>query len=84
MFQAPYICHENVNKEAGRAQTCPLSNILSGPLLEAGLFFFFSRALNTLSIYNKSSEAPLAEPRHAPEEAFSQGDYLRHLKAALT
>lgn len=45
---------------------------------------FFSRALNTLSIYNKSSKALLAEPRHAPDEAFSQGDYLRHLKAALT
>lgn len=81
MSQASYFCHENVNKEAGCAQSCPLSNKLSGPLLEA---CFFSGALNTLSIYNKSSEALLAEQRHAPEEVCSQGDYLRHLKTALT
>ena len=74
--------YSNVNKEGACAQTRPLSNKLSGPLLEAG--FFFRGALNTLSIYNKSSEALQAEPRHAPEEALSQGDYLRHLKAALT
>lgn len=53
---------------------------LSGP------FFLrpFSGALNTLSSYNKSSEVLLAQPRHAPEEVCSQGDYLRHLKTALT
>ena len=45
---------------------------------------FFSAALNSLSIYNKSSEAALAEARHAPEEVCSQGDYLRLLKTALT
>lgn len=81
MSRASYFCPENVNKEGGCAQSCPLSDKLSGPLSEAR---FFSGALNTLSIYNKSSEALLAEPRHAPEEVRSQGDYLRHLKTALT
>lgn len=34
---------------------------------------FFSRALNTLSIYNKSSEALLPEPRHAPRRRLLTG-----------
>lgn len=64
-----------------KQQTFLHSNKLSGPLLEP---VFLPKALNTLSIYNKSSEALLAEPRNAPEEALAQGDYLRCLKAALT
>lgn len=45
---------------------------------------FFPRALDLGSVYNKSSEAALAQAKHAPEEVCSQGDYLRHLKTALT
>lgn len=45
---------------------------------------FFPRALDPGSFYNKSSKAVLAQAMHAPEEVCSQGDYLRHLKTALT